>query len=470
MANLLPEDDFREAVHKALRQVTQSGIDSDLARSILMLQEQATAKLNPREAANRVLEQGIARLMDENSTQAELLRLRYFDEQSVISLTSHFDRSEAAMYRFQREAVRNLTDQLWSMERIARDHYRNLQESRLESPTYAHLFGIDDLLVDIQQQVQKSNPPWLILFHGIGGIGKTTLADALLRRNLVQGWYDQIAWISARQKGFQLHGRIQVADAPTLSHEALVEALSAQILNDVELPRPFSIDNTLPLLVRRLQQLPHLIVVDNLETVIDIAALLPTLRRLVNPSKVVLTSRVLLSSEPDIYSISVPQLSAASAFELIRSEGELRNTTWLAEATDNDLRPIYEVVGGNPLALRLIAGQAILYALPTVLRNLRSARGSSVKQLYTYIYREAWDDLDEMGQRTLLALPLMPPSGASLEQLVEVSGLQDEGLHDALEGLVRRNLVDIRGDLFQRRYTIHSLTRTFLLEQVAQWR
>ncbi len=469
MAALLSEDDFREAVPDALRQVALKGTDSDLARCRLVLMEQAGKTLNPRQAAYRVLERGLANLMNTNRTGAELIQLRYFDVRPILSLTAQFDRSESALYRDQRQAVEDLTDYLWSLESTDRELHRIRQESRLESPTYVHLFGIDDLLADIEEQVQKSGAPWLILFHGIGGIGKTTLADALVRRNLVQGWYDEIAWVSARQKGFQLHGRIQTADAPILSHEALVEALSVQVLDDVELPRPFSINNTLPLLVGRLQQIPHLIVVDNLETVIDIAALIPTLRRLANPSKVVLTSRALLSSEPDIFSLSVPQLSPASAFNLIRSEGALRNAPWLAEATDDDLEPIYQVVGGNPLALRLVAGQAVLHALPTVLKNLRSASGGSVQQLYTYIYREMWDDLDELGQRTLLALPLAPPSGASLEQLAQVSGLQEEAVQDALAGLVRRNLVDIRGDLYERRYTIHSLTRTFLLEQVAKW-
>ncbi len=470
MVNLLSEDEFRLAVHTALRQVTQPDLDRDLARCRLALREQAGVDLDSRQVAQRVLEKGITSLADENRSQAELLRLRYFDERSIISLTLHFGRSEAALYRAQRQAVQKLADHLWSLECDARELHRKRQLKRLESSTYIHLFGVDDLLAGVQQQVRKSDSPWLILFHGIGGIGKTALADALLRRNVNQGGYDQVAWVSARQKGFQLHGRIQVENAPNLSHEALVEELSAQILDDVSLPRPFSVDKTLPLLIRRLQQSPHLIVVDNLETVIDIAALLPTLRQLVDPSKVILTSRVLLSSEADIFPMAVPQLVPASAFALIRSEGELRNAPCLAEATDDELDPIYQVVGGNPLALRLVAGQAILHALPTVLNNLRLARGKSVQQLYTFIYRELWDDLDDIAQRTLLALPLTPPSGASSEQLVQVSGLQEEAVHDALDRLVRRNLVDTRGDLYKRRYTIHSLTRTFLLEQVAQWR
>ena len=38
-----------------------------------------------------------------------------------------------------------------------------------------------------------------------------------------------------------------------------------------------------------------------------------------------------------------------------------------------------------------------------------------------------------------------------------------------LDDLVKVNLVDARGDLYQRRYSIHALTRTFLHEQVLRW-
>jgi hypothetical protein len=470
MVNLLPENNFRKAVRKALQQVTQSGVDSALAGSRLALQVQKTVRVNPRQAAQEVLEQGVARLADGDKTQAELLRLRYFEGRTITSLTAQFSRSEATLYREQRQAVQRLTNLLWPLEIDARERHLISQYGRLESPTYTRLFGIEDSLSKIQEQVQQPSPPWLVLLQGMGGLGKTALADAFLRRNMEQGWYDEIAWISARQKGFRLHGRIVAADAPTLSHEALVEALAQQILVDIPLPSPFSVDKVLPLLISRLQNTPHLLVVDNLETVVDVAALLPTLRRLVNPSKVILTSRVHLSSEPDIFSMAVPQLSSGSAFELIRSEGEMHNAPWLAEAEDGALEPIYQTVGGNPLALRLVAGQAIVHALPTVLGNLRSARGRSAEQLYSFIYREAWDDLDEEAQRILLVMPLAPASGASLEHLVQVSGLHEDAVHNALENLVRRSLVDVRGDLYRHRYTIHSLTRTFLLEQVAKWR
>jgi hypothetical protein len=470
MTSFLAENDFRKAVPHALRQVRQSGVDSALAHTRLALDTRKRTHLNSRRAAQEVLAQGVVGLEEGDRTKAELLRLRYFDGRSINSLTAQLSRSEATLYRDQRQAVQSLTDLLWSMETDARQRHLIRQYGRLEPPTYNRLFGVEDFLARLQVEVQRPGAPWLILLQGVGGLGKTALADASLRRNVGQGWYDEIAWVSARQKSFQLHGRIVATDTPTLSHEALVEALAQQVLADTPLPGPFFVDKALPLLVSRLQNAPHLLVVDNLETVVDVAALLPTLRRLVNPSKVILTSRVHLSSESAILALTVPQLSASAACELVRAEGELRNAPWLVEADDDALAPIYETVGGNPLALRLVAGQAIVHALPTVLGNLRAARGRSAEQLYIFIYRGAWNDLDEKAQRTLLALPLAPPSGASLEHLVQMSGLSEEAVHNALEDLVRRSLVDVRGDLYRRRYTIHSLTRTFLLEQVAKWR
>ncbi|MCA9871074.1 MAG: hypothetical protein KC487_11955, partial [Anaerolineae bacterium] len=126
-------------------------------------------------------------------------------------------------------------------------------------------------------------------------------------------------------------------------------------------------------------------------------------------------------------------------------------------------------VGGNPLALRLVVGQTLVHDLPAILESLRSARGQTVDQLYTFIYRGAWQRLDETAQRVLLAMPLVPPPGRDAAFLSQVSGLAIGAIHDALNTLVRLNLVDRGGDLHGSRYSIHALTRTFLLEQVAKW-
>jgi hypothetical protein len=102
-----------------------------------------------------------------------------------------------------------------------------------------------------------------------------------------------------------------------------------------------------------------------------------------------------------------------------------------------------------------------------VLANLREARGKTIDDLYLYIYWQAWRALDETSRRALLVMPLA--QGGTLAQLTAVSELDLNDLNDALDHLVRLSLVEVGGDLEQRRYRIHRLTETFLLNEVVKW-
>jgi DNA-binding MarR family transcriptional regulator len=95
-----------------------------------------------------------------------------------------------------------------------------------------------------------------------------------------------------------------------------------------------------------------------------------------------------------------------------------------------------------------------------------------VEQLYHYIYWQAWTQLDTAAQQALLLMPLVTESGGDLDYLTSMAaaaGLSAITVSDALERLVALSLVDSRGGLHERRYTIHALTRTFLQEQVLKW-
>ena len=129
------------------------------------------------------------------------------------------------------------------------------------------------------------------------------------------------------------------------------------------------------------------------------------------------------------------------------------------------------MVGGNPLALRLVVGQLHVHALPVVLEALTLAQGQSIEQLYTYIYRQAWEALPQATRIAFLATALLPEPGERFAYLNDISGLSREALYSALHQLVRLNLLDRHAgeDLSSNRYAIHSLTRTFLMEQVRRW-
>jgi hypothetical protein len=230
-----------------------------------------------------------------------------------------------------------------------------------------------------------------------------------------------------------------------------------------------SVAQLLTVLRPRLKTTPHLIVIDNLETLVDVESLLPTLQDLANPTKFVLTSRKSYYSEPNLYHFPVPELSEPDALRLIRQEATVSNLPVLAASADDVLRPIYQTVGGNPLALRLVVGQIHIHTLESILHDLRSARGQPVEQLYTFIYRQFWDNLDSLSRQVLLVMPLANPQGDDLEYIAEVGDIAVGDLRQALNKLVTLNLVDARGGLNDRRYSIHSLTRTFLQEQIARW-
>lgn len=171
----------------------------------------------------------------------------------------------------------------------------------------------------------------------------------------------------------------------------------------------------------------------------------------------------------DIHHFSVPLLDRAQALALVRFEATIRNLPATAAATDNELAPIYACVGGNPLALRLVVGQLHVHALPTILHNLAAVNSRKVESLYTFIS-------PRLGQSGRAGAPLAAGHAAHRRPRRPDTGFPGCGRHHAdgdlrntLDMLVMLNLVDTRGELHHRLYTIHSLTRTFLQEQVAKW-
>ena len=337
---------------------------------------------------------------------------------------------------------------------------------RLDFVNPEHLVGVECQLATLLPLFQSAQPPWLVVLEGLGGIGKTTLANALLRRLIAERRVDDIGWVSARQQRFSPNGEVQHVAQPALTADQLVEALIKQLLPGLGDSSP---QQRLRALQNHLRETPHVIVIDNLETLLDVETLLPTLHQLANPTRFLLTSRESFFGEQTLYHFRLPQLNQADALLLIRQEASWSSLPVLATAPDEALLPIYETVGGNPLALRLVVGQTHLYGLGSILADLNEARSGTIDNFYTYIYWKAWQKLDEAHRRALLAMPLAHPEGDELTYLAELGDLDLDEMRMALNRLVMLNLVNGHGGLNERRYAIHSLTRTFLVKQVGKW-
>jgi hypothetical protein len=400
---------------------------------------------------------------------ATVLRLRFLDHQLAHGVANQLNVAESTVYALQKDALDRLADTLLMLDQQARATRRNKVEGRLEPPNHGELVGVDGHVESLSKTLLTSGPPFMIALEGLGGIGKSALADALLRRVLSYATFDDFGWVTARQVSF-LGGGIRPVAKPALTAEALIETLLTQLTADDLLPGALTPPQALEALQARLQQ-PHLIVVDNLETVLDIEHLLPVLRRLAGPSKFVLTSRQSLFFEPGLRHFVVPELSAQDALLLLRREAGLRCLDAIASASDDALQPIYQTVGGNPLALKLVIGLSCALSLGEVLANLAAARGRKAEDLYSYVYRCSWEQLDQPAHEVLLAMLLIAPQGGDKEDLVAITHLDPIVVDDALEMLAALNLVDYtQGDLHGKRYSIHQLTRRFLEHQVLGWR
>ncbi len=468
-ATLLPGAALHRELQHALRRLNDPTLaDSELCSLVLVRQLQQNLGLAPAPALRRCLLDLIDALAAVNAEWATILRRHYVDGVEVFLIAHELSQVEGTINRKQRLATAQLADLLHGREEAARSAGRQQVLARLEAPTYTRLFGIETAVEEIDAVIRRAGPPWLVSVDGAGGIGKTALADWLVRTRTVDARWHEVAWVTARQQILNAGGALRPTNRPLLTPAALVDALYEQLLAVPGVPAPAT-----PERHRRvraaLKAQPHLIVVDNLETVADLDALLDMLGDLAAPTKFLITTRHSLHHVAGIYSYRAPELGPADAAALVRWEAEVRNLPALAAAGDAELAAIYAVAGGNPLALRLVAGQTHLHTLDTVLGNLREARGKAAEALYTHIYRSAWDQLDERSRQVLLLMPLVSESGGGMDFLLAVSGLGHGALQDALDRLITLNLVDSRGNLHARSYSIHSLTRSFLLQQVLQW-
>jgi len=460
-----------EDVLQALRQWHKDGpVPSPLANLYLFQICQRRESGSDRHATNLILRNAVTELARVNVEYERLLCSRFLDCKSVYEVANDLNIAESTFYIRQNEAVARLTHIILEMEAHARqEHCADLLQS-FESQPEPNLIGIERSLNALSPKLAAHDAAMIIAIEGSGGIGKTTLADALIRHAIQQdiSW-EQVGWITARQNELQMCGTINEIDRPALTVEALLEQLYEQLLP--ELPRPASFDSeqVKERLFQHLTTHKCLIVIDNLETVEDVKSLMPLLRQLTNPTKFILTSRKSLYTEHDVFHFQVPELNESKSIDLVRNKAEVGNLPHVVTATDEELRPIYATVGGNPLALQLVIGQLHIHDLQEILDDLTEARTETAENLYTFIYRRAWEHLNEPARRALIAMILVTESGDTIEELLATCDLDRAALRHALEQLVTLNLVNNLGGLNDRRYSIHNLTRSFLHKQVVMW-
>ena len=416
------------------------------------------------EARRALVDAGLDSLASRDLRLADLLRDRFKEGLKAEYVANRLGVAPATLFEWQNSALDKFARGLLQRE----DEERRLHADRLRQAiplaAAAEPVGIAGRTQTLAALLAAPAAPWLIAITGLGGIGKSTVAAAASAATVQAGLWDAVAWVTARTS--HLEGGWS-AEEPVLSAETLLEQLCDQLLPDQPKPASFSDGRALALLREHCRQRRCLIVADNLESVAAVRRLLPTLRQLIQPTKVLIGSREKLHMEPDVADFPVPELDEADALALLRAcaGGRLAGEA----ASDADLHEVYAVVGGNPHALRVVGGQLLIFGLDVVLADLRTMRSRRVEQLYAHIYRRAWEGLNAAERHLLLAMAAVDAGGETLDYIMRLADLDDRLVLDGIETLVVRNLVEQRAQNRTVRYTIHNLTRTFLYQQIVDW-
>lgn len=464
MENILPLDLslFVSKIHKALRSYhSVAEKPKNLLNDLILVQNEQRSSNNTlpsalRLATNKVLFNGIKDLEEQDSETYNILLLRFVEKYSVIAVSQTLNLSQDQVKRRQRKGIQELSELILSREREVRKLKITNFEDNLAPKTYSKLFGIEETKEKLRVQLLSSESPWVISLTGIGGIGKTSLANETVREVIKEFHYENIVWVNVDRKS----ANPMLSSDPAHLYDRIICEISSIIQPHISNNSP--VKERSIAIRQMLKGIPCLIIIDNLEMTSDTSYLLSNLNDLANPSRFLLTSRNKYPQHSGISSFNLQELELEIAIEFIKHYSSELGLLSLASSSVKQLQNIYQLVGGNPLALKLVVSMAAVRSMTDILEDLISVRTKEIEQLYLHIFQQSWKILGNSAKILLSIMPLAADSGITSHQMASLSELSQDEIWPAIQELVSLSLLEVYGDAWERRYGIHQLLETFL--------
>ena len=424
------------------------------ALGFLRLNRLGTTQVN---GVRTLLERIIGELERQDPEVVRAIKLRFWQGKVLQAVARELNVSIATAKRKCDHGISQITDMICVEEKRARQELVEKNLVDLPPQTHADLFGQNETLDRLEAELLTDSPPWIVALIGLGGIGKTAVANEGVRRILSTFRFERVIWIRNDHP-------LNAAHWPA---SAMVERLAAQLAKHlIERPDQLSINQQNRFVWQTLKAQPHLIVIDNLESESETLLLMDLLNGLANPSKFLLTTRSYQANQAGVFHLNVGELSPPAVkdlfFEQLKILGSQSKSAAAAKDRDDAVETIYETVGGHPLAIKLISRVLDVLPLSVILEDFRQGHHLSSVDVYQPIYKRIWSILSPEAQHILRKIGEIGDHDVRVEEMLSVFDLPEDRVWEAITELTRRSLIEVRGSLQEKRYGVHPLTQRFL--------
>jgi tetratricopeptide (TPR) repeat protein len=440
---------------KAKRAHKIAGTSAEMLDFLLIVQDeyQHIRRLNPlfptalRLAVNKILDQGLQQLRIYNAEGFKLLTEFYVEGGSDKSQVNRYGLSRFQLKRKRDDATAQLADILLHKEKLHRQQKTAEIHSHLPAPKTTTFLGRQQETESIVNQLLKDDDFRTLVVCGFGGVGKTALVSHCLSKMIAYFHFNRYFWWEADDGGGQSLERVWqrfvhdvfVAFYPNEDAGITLSAKKSQIC-------------------QMLQQIPTLIIIDNIESQPVIQHFVIELKAFSPPGKFLMTSRVLPALPDNIFTIPLWDLTLAESDRFLRNQSQYKMVF-----DDQTCRKVFSVAGGNPLALLLLGNMITKTSLDFALAGWQDGHIDP----FTHIYQRTWEGLSDSSQIILLAFQLMPVKGSSLHHLQSVTELTNSKLWKGISSLLDASLLNKEEGKAESWYKVHPLTQTFVQRKIS---